>query len=85
MSAPVCVCGGGGVPCGGKHIIITRKVSVLYAASNAALKPTLGALETVDLAFTRHCHNQQCMVYGLLKGGRRKGHIVCNVGAILLQ
>jgi len=31
-----------------------------------------------NLAFTRYCHDQYCMVYGLLKGGR-EGVVYCAV------
>ena len=33
------------------------------------------------LAFTRYCHDQYCMVYGLLKGGRGSGGRSCSVSS----
>jgi len=37
------------------------------------------------LAFTRYCHRQYCMVYGIKGGGRWGGRILRNRRAIVLQ
>ena len=39
----------------------------------------------LDLAFTRYCYYQYCMVYGTPKGGRGGGRILPNSRAIVLQ
>jgi len=39
----------------------------------------------LNLAFTRYCHHQYCMVYGIQTGGLEAGRIVRNGRAIVMQ
>jgi len=41
--------------------------------------------EYQELAFTRYCHYQYCMVHGIQTGGREGGRILRNYRAIVLQ
>ena len=61
----------------------------LAASAVSPTKATSGIVHMpnrdCDLAFTRYCHHQYCMMYGIKKRGRWGGRILRNGRAMVLQ
>jgi len=66
------------------HIFPPSRVSSVEAHTSASRSALFGRLWCC-LAFTRYCHYQYCMVYGIRKGGRGGRRILRNRRAMVLQ
>jgi len=80
--------------CSGKPRTTTTPLPVRNAAFKPLVKVTLigrvnpkgfPAPQACVLTFTRYCHCQYCMLYGIRRGGRGGGRILHNSQAIVFQ